>query len=305
MVQRVEKKAYGEFGQIRLTKIDIKGKRRKGTQRDGRIKEILALGICLMFVEVGSISAQTDTSVLLKRHTFEVAPEISYITYSEPNMKEKGMMYSLAASYTYHNRIMLKVEGRGGYGRVDYDGTTLAGTTVTENNNPNYIWEVRGLGGYDLPISKSSILTPHIGIGCRYLNNDVLPKPYERESTYIYSPIGISFITGLENGWSIGGTGEYDYFWWGKQTSHPMDELPGLLSDIESHPNNGYGLRASITLEKKYKKVIFEGGPFIRYWNIEKSKTETLPYVGVPTGLVWQEPGNDSTEIGIKLSVKF
>jgi len=38
-----------------------------------------------------------------------------------------------------------------------------------------------------------------------------------------------------------------------------------LRSDIVSYQKSGYGLRGSLTLEKKYKKVIFEGGPFIRY----------------------------------------
>jgi hypothetical protein len=45
-----------------------------------------------MFVEVGSISAQTETSVLFKKHTFEVGPEIFYITslnYCSPAEFEK------------------------------------------------------------------------------------------------------------------------------------------------------------------------------------------------------------------------
>jgi hypothetical protein len=63
-------------------------------------------------------------------------------------------------------------------------------------------------------------------------------------------------------------------------------------------------LRDSVTVEKKYKKVILEGGPFIRYWNIKKSETETLTYLGTPVGSAW-EPKNNSTEVGIKLGVKF
>jgi hypothetical protein len=56
------------------------------------MKKLLALVICFMFVEVGSISAQTETSVLFKKHTFEVGPEISYITslnYCSPAEFEK------------------------------------------------------------------------------------------------------------------------------------------------------------------------------------------------------------------------
>jgi hypothetical protein len=268
------------------------------------MKKLLLLVICFVFVGVGSIFAQTETSSLLEKNTYELGLEISYITYKEPSLKTKGMMYGLVGSYTYHNKIMLKAELRGRYGRVKWDGLTLEGQ-VSENNCLNLLLEFRELGGYDFPISTSSILTPYLGIGVRYLNNDVLPKPYERESYYIYSPIGLGFITDLGKGWSIGGTGEYDYLWWGYQTSHPMDVLPGLRNDIESFQKNGYGLRGSLTLEKKYKKVAFEGGPFINYWNIKKLEPEILPYTGSPTGLIWQEPRNNSPEVGIKLGVKF
>jgi hypothetical protein len=73
-----------------------------------------------------------------------------------------------------------------------------------------------------------------------------------------------------------------------------------LRSDIVCYQKSGYGLRGSMTLEKKYKKVIFEGGPFIRYWNINKLK----PTI-VPNNVLWQEPGNNSREVGVKLAVKF
>ena len=268
------------------------------------MKKLLLLIIYFTFVGVGSIFAQTETSGLLEKSSYEVGLEFSYLTYKEPNLKTEGMMYGLVGSYTYHNKMMLKTELRGSYGGVKWDGLTQEGR-VTENNCLNLLLELRGLGGYDFPISPSSVLTPYIGIALRYLNNDVLPKPYERESYYLYTPIGIAFITDLGKGWSLGETAEYDYFWWGYQTSHPMDQLPGLTSDIVSNQRDGYGLRGSITLGKKYKKVIFEGGPFINYWSIEKLSPHTLPYLGSPTGFVWQEPGNHSVQVGIKLAVKF
>jgi len=266
------------------------------------MKKSLLSVICFMFVGVGSISAQTETSLLYKKHTFELGSEISYLTYEEPRvLKERGPMYGGVGSYTYHNRIMLKVEGRLAFGKLDY--YALGGAPVPENSNRDYMWEVRGLGGYDFPILKSSILTPYLGIGYRYFNDDVLPTPYERESEYLYSPIGIGFITSLGKGWSVGGEGEFDYLWWGKQISHPIDEIPGLSGDIESRLKNAYGLRGSVTLEKRYKKVIFEGGPFIRYWDVKKLETVGLNY-GIPIDPSWISK-NHSTEIGFKLAVKF
>jgi len=269
------------------------------------MKRLLVLVIGFMLVGMGSVFAQTEKSPLLEKSAYEVGLEISYLTYKEPSLKTQGMMYGLVSSYTYHNKIMLKAELRGSYGGVKWEGDTLAGTRVTENGCLNLLLEFRGLGGYDFPISKSSILTSYLGIAVRYLNNDVLPKPYERESYYVYTPIGIGLITDLGKGWSVGETAEYDYFWWGYQTSHPIDELPGLSGDIVSNQRDGYGLRGSLTLEKKYKTVAFEGGPFITYWNISKLSPHILPYMGSPTGFFWQEPGNHSLQVGIKLGVKF
>jgi len=58
-----------------------------------------------------------EAGALIKKHAFELASEISYRIYEEPDvMKEKGMMYGLVGSYTYRNKIMLKVEGRGSWG---------------------------------------------------------------------------------------------------------------------------------------------------------------------------------------------
>ena len=109
----------------------------------------------------------------------------------------------------------------------------------------------------------------------------------------------------MGNDWSIGGTGEYDLFLWGKQKSHiPVTGFNDVYNDVENRQKNAFGFRGSIALGKKYKKVIFEGGPFIKYWNIKKSEIETLKYFGTPVGSAW-EPKNNSTEVGVKLAVKF
>ncbi len=259
------------------------------------MKRILVLTICFMFFGVGSIFGEP-----LKKHTFELGPEISYITYKEPDvMKEKGMMYGLVGSYTYHNKLMLKGEGKGSLGKVDYSNSGEI------NNITDYMLEFRGLGGYDFPIFKGSMITPYIGIGYRYLNDDMSGKisstgafGYERESNYIYSPIGIDFITPLGNSWSMGVRGEYDLFWWGKQKSH-LGYVPGYY-DIENDQEKGYGCRGSIRLQKKSEKIDFLIEPFIKYWNIKESQITVDP-----AGTGWVEPKNNSTEVGVMLGVKF
>lgn len=283
------------------------------------MKKLLALTICFIFAGVGSIFAEP-----LQEHTWELGTEISHITYDEPGvMKEKGMMYGFLGSYVYRgkpaalavfeewmfpsstaaNKWMFKAEGRFSFGQVDYKNSG------TLDNIDDYIWEFRGLAGYDFPVCEKSTLTPYIGIGYRYLNDDMSGMitstgalGYERESSYIYSPIGVEIITPLENDWSVGAMFEYDIFWKGKQKSH-IGSLPGYSNDLENKQKNGYGFRGSIKLQKKGEKLDFVIEPFIRYWNIKKSEDDYYSWYGIP--YVGWEPKNNSTEFGIKFAAKF
>ena len=250
---------------------------------------VLAIGFFLI-LGIGGVSAESS-----KKFFLEFRPEISHISYKESDIKEEGTMYGVAGLFAYRNKIMLRAEGRVSFGQVDYSNSEEI------NNIDDYMLEFRGLVGYDFPVLKSSQLTPYIGIGYRYLNDAF---DYERESGYLYSPIGVEFLTPLGNRWSILLTGEYDLFWYGKQKSYLSDILPGL-NDIENRQKNGYGWRGSIIFQKEYKKVIFEGGPFIRYWNIKKSEEESITYLGYETGYIAWEPKNKSTEIGLLVGIKF
>ncbi|PJA79867.1 MAG: hypothetical protein CO148_05730 [Nitrospirae bacterium CG_4_9_14_3_um_filter_41_27] len=138
---------------------------RKGRylKMSNRQKLIAMVITCFMFVGVGNGVAGE-----LQKHALELGPEISYIEYKEPGvMKENGWMYGIVGSYTYHDKLLLKAEGRLSYGWVDYSNSG------TMDDIDDYIWELRGLGGYDFSVLKASILTPYIGIGYRYLNDDM------------------------------------------------------------------------------------------------------------------------------------
>ena len=264
------------------------------------MKRLLALVICFMFLGAGSIFAEP-----LQKHIVELGTEISYIAYDEPNvMEEKGVMYGVVGSYTYHDNWMLKADGKFSYGQVDYKNSG------TLDNITDYMLELRGLGGYDFAVLKATVLTPYIGFGYRYLNDDTSGKVtstgalgYERESNYYYSPIGIETLTELKNRWFVGITLEYDYFWKGIQKSHISDAIAGL-SDLENDQNSGYRLRSSTKFRKKGEKVDIVIEPFIKYWNIEKFKEQPITYTGVIVGYGY-EPKNNSTEWGVKLAMKF
>ncbi|MEW6067879.1 MAG: hypothetical protein AB1610_06280 [Nitrospirota bacterium] len=263
------------------------------------MKKSLALIICFIIIGTGIAFAEP-----FQRHTLELGAEISHITYREPDvMKEEGIMYGIAGSYAYRNNLMVKAECRGSYGQVDYSNSGKI------NNIDDYMVELRGLFGYDFFVSKS-ILTPYTGLGYRYLNDDSSGRisttgayGYERESNYIYSPLGIIITTPLENGWAIGITAEYDIFWWGKQISHLSDVDSGY-NDVENEQNEGYGVRGSIKVYKRIKNMDIAIEPFIRYWHIMKSEIADWTYYGTYIGYAY-EPENKSTEFGIKASITF
>jgi hypothetical protein len=249
-----------------------------------------------------NIKSGTSLPRLEVRHIWEIGPEISYIEYREPDiMSEKGLMYGIDAAYSYHNGVMIKVAGRFSYGQVDYQNS------VTFNNIDDIIFEVRTLGGYDFKLSKSLTMTPFIGLGYRYLRDDMAgrtspagsEKGYLRESNYYYSPIGIEAANVFDNGWSAGAIIEYDYFGKGKQKSNFSTAVAGY-NDVENEQNSGYGLRGSIMIKKKTARLFFAIEPFIRYWNIDQSEIQNL--TDYETIL---EPKNESTEIGVKFMIGF
>ena len=194
---------------------------------------------------------------------------------------------------------------------VDYSAPTSTPISGTLNDIPNFMLEFRALGGYDFPILTATILTPYIGFGYRYLNDDSGGmttsagfRGYEREANYFYSPVGIEVITSLEDGWSIGATAEYDFFWWGRQISH-LSGIDSTIGDMENDQKKGYGIRGSVKVQKQIKDrtLIIVIEPYIRYWNIEDSETSFFR-----AGSVWDlgwEAANNSMEIGSKIAMKF
>jgi len=287
---------YGRVIEMNINDIRIE-------TEDGKI-------ISRKFDDVANIIKDTsvdakDNEVISKLHTWEIGPEISYIEYKEPDvMKEEGTMIGIGASYTYHNGVMIKVAGRYSYGLVDYQNSG------TINNIDDIIFEIRALGGYDFKISNSFTMTPFIGLGYRYLEDDAAGRisstgayGYLRESRYYYSPIGIEAVNVFDKGWSAGVILEYDYFWKGKQKSYFSDVDPGL-NDIVNDQNGGYGVRGSINIKKQTDRVFYVIEPFVRYWNIDKSDVQNMTYYGTVIGTGW-EPKNESTEIGVKFMIGF
>ena len=218
------------------------------------MKKLIILAACFMWIEAKSFAKDGES------HKADFGTDISHIKYEEPGvMKEEGMMYGIFGSYTYYNTYMLRTEGKYSFGQVDYKNSG------TLNDIDDYMLEFRGLLGYDLLKRETAAFTPYIGFGYRYLldnggglTTSTNAKMYDRESNYLYSPIGIETSNSFNNGWSIGATLEYDYLWQGIQKSHLRDArlydpIIGYYTynNISNDQDKGYGIRGSVELQKK------------------------------------------------------
>ncbi len=257
-----------------------------------------ALGLAPMM----AVAAET------RHNEWEVAPEMYYFHYREPNVAVTfaGPMYGLAGSFTHHhaNRVMLKAEGRGAAGSVDYRGSgTIHGIT-------DFVLEGRLLAGYDVLVGDTRGLTPFLGVGYRYLNDDSSGKTsstgaagYDRESRYFYSPLGVEYRTPLGDQWHVTFSGEYDLFWRGQQNSHLEDVHRGF-NTVSNAQTRGYGARGAVKFSKPGPRVDWVIEPFVRWWSIRDSRNANVTFSGVIIGYGY-EPKNETFEVGAKVGVRF
>jgi hypothetical protein len=266
------------------------------------MRKVLGLVLCFVFALAGRCFAEAPP-----KHALEIGPEFYFLSYKEPGeMKESGMMYGVSGSYTRHNskNMMFRAELSGAGGIVEYENSG------TMDDIPDFAFEARGLLGLDFNTTEKLILTPYVGVGYRYLNDDSSGKGtttgqagYERESNYLYLPIGVEGDMRLSDDWSLAPKVEFDIFILGRQISHLSDANPAF-GDVTSDQDSGYGVRGSVRFVRSGEKVDLVIEPFIRYWNIDKSKDSSVTYSGVIVGYGY-EPKNNTTEYGVKIGVKF
>lgn len=259
-------------------------------------KSQIQLFVCLGFLFALPVSASAQLEI-------KAGPEVYYFNYEEPGiMKESGIMYGAAGSLKYeHKNKMLQLEGRYASGAVDYKSENSGSI----NNVDNYVTEWRILGGQSFSLTESSTVTPYVGWGFRELHIEGTGRTsttghfyYDRISNYQYSPIGIRTNSELKNGWSIGTTIEYDFFWRGKQKSQ-WGDANSRYKNIENIQEEGHGARISINLRRKFQGFSLGIEPFIRSWFIEKSN---LAYNGQS---YLKEPSNLTLEIGAAVTLGF
>ncbi len=294
-----------------------------------REKALKSIGLLLIplvcgFGVLNARSVFADEALGKAGATIDGGPELHYFKYEEPDvMEEEGMMFGAfgrAALRIKENRPVQNLsdvltgintfmfEGRLSFGNVDY---TSNGTGSVDDIF-DFLAEIRGLAGFDLPAGDNHLLTPYAGLGYRYWFDELGGKVsttgdagYDRESNYLYLPIGIATKSRLSGGWNLGLNLEYDLFLDGQQKSHLEDVSPAL-STLDNDQNDGYGIRGSVSLTKEMpgSRVSLLVEPFVRFWDIDDSSEATVTCGGTPC-LVGYEPRNKTLEVGARVGARF
>ncbi len=264
------------------------------------MKKMIAPSMTLLAVFCATSAFATEQTLGTQTGQ-ELGVSLSSYKYEEPSLDVKNDGIKLGVDYTttmaVQNDWFIKLNGRFAYGKVDYTGSG------TSDNNPDYYYEIRPLFGKDHVVGNT-VWAPYTGFGFRYLNNDSRGETstgywgYQRSSRYYYLPIGVTNRFALDNRSVLESMVEFDYLIRGQQKSK-LSDVSASYPDLDNRQDSGYGIKFS----SMYRVNDFAIGPYIDYWNINKSDTvifsdSTSTYYGY-------EPKNTTVEFGIKASMRF
>lgn len=264
------------------------------------MKKIVLTAALLATIAAAAAQAAEQPNPLLTRRGWEVGGQAARYHYEEPDfMNLKGNRGGVVGAYTFTNpsRVYNRIDGRISYGSLKY---TSSGTG-TIDNVPDWIFEVRGVIGKDFLVGDNVALSPYIGLGYRYLYDDLRGYTstgavgYQRYSHYVYAPIGLTMRIGMGNRWVVAPMVEYDAFIGGRQYSQLSDTGIGY-SDASNEQKHGRGYRAYLMVEKER----WAFGPWLHYWKIKDS--DVVP-IGFGEGAY--EPANWTREYGLELRYRF
>jgi hypothetical protein len=194
--------------------------------------------------------------------------------------------------------IFINLQLRFMIGNVDYNGGWIDENGIKQPHRlyglQDYYLDSRFLTGLTIPLKNTDFkLYPYLGIGYRYLYNDMRYNDhlygYQRVSQYLYVPLGMNARYRYDKDWAFSFNAEYDLFCSGKQTSAASGYV------LNYNQNKGYGLRFSSRAAREVKNVTLFVEPFLRYWHIACSEI-------VDKGC---EPKNYTREFGVQLGVQF
>lgn len=243
------------------------------------------------------------------RITHEAGLTLSDYKYSESGMSLTATKIGVEYALTFLLRDGWFVRGslRGAAGDADYRGTG------NMNGLADLYYENRWGLGKHFVVGRHT-LSPDIGLGYRYLFNDLRGVTdtgavgYRRESQYLTARAGLRYNFLLPNGGAIESSVEHDRLIIGRQDSH-LSDLEGRgpwtsVPDVVNYQYRGEGWRFSAT----YRRGNWSVGSYLHLWRIKDSDKEHIR-VEMTTGPEnWTvcEPANNTREIGgVRVAYRF
>jgi hypothetical protein len=254
--------------------------------------------------------AHAESPTIKTSNGNELGISVSSYSYEEPSlgMSNKGDKFGVnhLGAKTLNGEWFIKDDVRFAYGSVDYVGSGYQPST------PDWYLDARGLIGLDIQ-GGNAMYSPFIGIGYRYLFNDLRGYSssgaigYRRESNYLYVPIGLTHRFKLDESAVLATTLEFDHLLSGRQVTHLSDLIghSGYSSapDVTNGQDSGFGLRADMM----YEMDDWAFGPFLNIWRIKESDAILKPITknGSTAWYFFSEPENRTSEFGLRLKFMF
>ena len=239
-----------------------------------------------------------------------VGYDAAYTRYAEDSVdiEERGVLHGGRAELMVRPggrfEPVIGVEARAHFGSLRYRGRTQSGTPV-EADGRDRLLEGRVIAGPSFSLAQTDLLV-FLGFGVRDWNNDVNdPRAYERNVTYLYSPLGVRYGQVLSGLWGFAATIEYDLFWKGTVKSK-LSDVDSSFSDLENHQRarSGFGVAAGLAVTRDFGAWTLTLEPFLRMWRVDDSDVQPLIVNGQQAGNA-VEPRNTTTQLGVALLVGF
>jgi hypothetical protein len=240
--------------------------------------------------------------------TQEVGLSLSDYKYTESAMTLTATKLGVEYSVTFPLRGDWFVKGavRGAIGNADYRGTGAM------DGVPDWYLENRWGIGRTFLVGRHT-LSPQLGLGYRYLYNDLRGTTdtgavgYRRESRYLTVRVGFSHGISLPNGARLETTIEHDRLLLGRQDTR-LSDLEGHgkwrdVPDVVNYQYRGEGWRWTSV----YRTGAWSIGPYLQLWRVEdsdKAHIRVSTRTGTEYWTVW-EPTNNTKEFGVKASYRF
>ncbi len=141
----------------------------------------------------------------------EIGGQLARYHYAEPGLIDiTGNRAGVVGLFTFVNpvpRLFTRIDVRESYGSLRYEGSG------TQTGIPDWITEARIVSGKDFLPGESISLSPYLGLGYRFLYNDLRGYSstgnvgYRRYSNYSYAPIGLTSRISIGEQWVLAPTG--------------------------------------------------------------------------------------------------